>query len=248
VSGSIVADLYVDSGNSRIKLARAATAGIERIADLDFDDASTPGRFNQCLAEYGIDRIVLASVSRGRRAEQTRALLDHAGLPVLRVATVAALGRLRVAYPEPSQLGVDRFLALLAASDDEAPCLLLSFGSALTADVLDADGRHRGGIIAPSPDFQRQAMRSGFPGLFEGDGQAGDLADNTDDALASGIAHQCLGMIERIHRQAFDGRDVRIWVTGGAAWHWLPLLPASSRPAPDILFRGMQRYLQLCKP
>jgi type III pantothenate kinase len=248
VSGSIVADLYVDSGNSRIKLARAATAGIERIADLDFDDASTPGRFNQCLAEYGIDRIVLASVSRGRRAEQTRALLDHAGLPVLRVATVAALGRLRVAYPEPSQLGVDRFLALLAASDDEAPCLLLSFGSALTADVLDADGRHRGGIIAPSPDFQRQAMRSGFPGLFEGDGQARNLADNTDDALASGIAHQCLGMIERIHRQAFDGQDVRIWVTGGAAWHWLPLLPASSRPAPDILFRGMRRYLQLCKP
>ena len=243
-----MADLYVDSGNSRIKLARANSEGIERIADLDFDDATTPGRFNQSLAEYGIDRIVLASVSRGRRAEQTQALLDHAGLPVLRVATVAALGRLRVAYPEPSQLGVDRFLALLAASDAVEPCLLLSFGSALTADVLDADGRHRGGIIAPSPDFQIQAMRSGFPGLFEGDGQARELADNTTDALASGIAHQCLGMIERIHRQAFDRQDVRIWVAGGAARQWLPSLPANSRPASDILFRGMRRYLQLCNP
>ncbi len=243
-----MADLYIDSGNSRIKLARATSDGIERLVDLDFDDAATQGRFKRILATDGFDRIVLASVSTGRRRAQLDALLAGVESPVLRVASRAALGRLQVAYAQPPQLGVDRFLALLAASDSAEPSLLLSFGSALTADVLDADGRHRGGVIAPSPDFQRQAMRSGFPGLFEGDGQARELADNTADALASGIAHQCLGMIERIHRQAFDRQDVRIWVTGGAARQWLPLLPANSRPAPDILFLGMRRYLQLCEP
>lgn len=242
-----MADLFIDSGNSRIKLARALSDGIERIADLDFDDAETPEQFNGLLAADRFDRIVLASVSAGQRRAQLDALLTSVELPVLRIATCAALGRLQVAYTQPSQLGVDRFLTLLAASDAAEPCLLLSFGSALTADVLDADGRHRGGVIAPSPDFQQQAMRAGFPGLFEGDGQAKALADNTDDALASGIAHQCLGLVERIRGQAFERQDVRIWVTGGAARQWLPALPAGSRLAPDLLFRGMQRYLQLCQ-
>lgn len=240
-------DLLIDSGNSRIKLARCGADGIEMLASLDFDDAATPARVDRILADHGFERMVLASVSRGRRGEQLAALLAKTGLPVRRLASCAALGRLQVAYPLPSQLGVDRFLALLAASDAAEPCLLLSFGTALTADVLDADGRHRGGVIAPSPAFQRQAMQTGFPGLFDDDGVAKGLADNTRDALASGIAHQCLGMIERIRAQAFGRNDVRIWVSGGAASQWLPLLPDDSRWVPDIVFRGMRRYLQLAE-
>lgn len=238
-------DVFIDSGNSRIKLARPTANGIEVLAALDFDDSGTPERFQSAMADGDFGRIVLASVSKGRRAAQCDALLATVPLPVLRIATCAVLGRLQVAYPEPSQLGVDRFLALLAASDTAEPSLLLSFGSALTVDVLDADGRHHGGAIAASPDLQKQGMRGAFPGLFEADGQIRALADNTADALASGIAHQCLGMIERIRAQAFDRQDVRIWVTGGAARQWLPALSGNSRLATDILFRGMQRYLEL---
>ena len=238
-------DLLIDSGNSRMKLARCASEGIELMATLDFDDAAMPERFERILNGHGFERIVLASVSKGRRAGQLDALLASVELPVLRVASCATLGRLQVAYPVPSQLGVDRFLALLAAGETLEPCLLLSFGTALSVMMRHADGRPRGGVIAPSPTLQLQAMRAGFPGLFEDDGRITMLADNTRDALTSGIAHQCIGMIERIHAQAFERRDARIWVSGGAASQWLPYLPAGSQLAEDILFRGMRRYLQL---
>ena len=240
-----MADLLIDAGNSRIKLARATPQGIDALAALPFDDDALTERFRQAVCQGEGDRIVLASVSKGARGERLEALLADTGLPVLRLGSLAALGRLRVAYPLPAQLGIDRFLALLAASDTPEPCLLVSFGTALTIDALDADGRHLGGIIAPGPECQLQAMRSTFTGLFDGNGQARVLADNTDDALASGIAHQVLGAIERTLDGAFARRDVRIWASGGAAGSWLPMLPASSRLAPDILFRGMQRYLAL---
>lgn len=240
-------DLLIDAGNSRIKLARSTPHGIDTLAALAFDDDALAERFRQACGQADARRIVLASVSKGLRGERLEALLADAGLPVLRLSSMAALGRLRVAYPVPGQLGIDRFLALLAASDAPEPCLLVSFGTALTVDALDADGRHLGGIIAPGPQFQMQAMRSAFTGLFEAEGQARVLADNTDDALASGIAHQVLGAIERTLDGAFARRDVRIWVSGGAAARWLPMLPAGSRLASDILFRGMQRYLALAR-
>ena len=43
-----------------------------------------------------------------------------------------------------SNNGYEFGLALLAASDTPEPCLLVSFGTALTIDALDADGRHLG--------------------------------------------------------------------------------------------------------
>ena len=242
-----MADLLIDAGNSRIKLARGTPSGIEWLTAIDFEDEALRVRFQQISTQADCQRIVLASVSRGTRGVQLEALLAASGLPVLRLVSLAGLGRLRVAYAQPTQLGIDRFLALLAASDTPEPCLLASFGTALTLDALAADGRHLGGVIVPGPALQQQLMRSTFPGLFTGDGQAKALADNTDDALASGIAQQLLGMIERVQDAAFGQRDVPLWASGGAAAHWLPVLPAGSRLAPDLVFRGMQRYLALSK-
>jgi type III pantothenate kinase len=238
-------DLFIDSGNSRIKLARNSAYGLDNLMALDFDDAGISKHFDAALADQGIDRIVLASVSKGRRNEQLQGLLANTNKPIVQITTRASMGRLQVAYPIPSQLGVDRFLAMLAVSDSAEPCILISFGSALTIDVLDADGRHRGGVIAPSPDFQRRSMMSAFPGLFEAEGQIRPLADNTPDALASGIAYQTIGLIQRILGTVNASEDWRLWVSGGAALHWIPLLPGNARYAPDILFRGMQRYLEL---
>ncbi len=238
-------DLFIDSGNSRLKLARYSSSGFEYLQALDFEDVEISERFKAVLASFKFDRIVLAAVSKGRRNQQLWDLLDNSGKPIIQITTKASMGRLQVAYSAPSQLGVDRFLAMLAASDTAEPCILISFGSALTVDILDAEGRHRGGVIAPSPDFQRRSMMLAFPGLFEAEGQIRPLADNTPDALTSGIAHQTLGLIDRILGTVNASEDWRLCVSGGAATQWLHLLPGNARHDPDILFRGMQRYLEL---
>lgn len=238
-------DWLMDSGNSRLKLARREACGWQNMAALDFDDPTLLERFRTLMQEYPFERAFLASVSQGWRAERMQALLNEIRQPVTRIESMARLGRLRTAYQQPKQLGVDRFLALLAASDTQQNTVLLSFGTALTVDVLMADGRHKGGLIAPSPDFQWQHMREYFPGLFESVGRARDLADNTADALATGIEQQLLGMVQRVVQQSFAGQPVCLQVTGGGAEPWLRLLPKPCEFAPDVLFQGMLRYIEL---
>ncbi len=225
-------------------MARREAAGWHPLPALDYDDPHAVDLALDLLADAEYERVYLATVSKGWRAERLEHLLSHVRQPVTRIESCAAMGRLRIAYAQPRQLGVDRFLGLLAASDAMTDCAVLSFGTALTLDVLDADGQHRGGLIAPGPDFQWQRMRDHFPGLFEGEGQAAFLADNPLDALASGIQHQTLGMIDRVLAGAFNGRPVTLLVTGGGAEPWLKHLPMAEA-APDLIFNGMLRYIEL---
>ena len=240
-----MADCLMDSGNSRVKFARREGWQWQSIAVVDFDDPQFVERCLAIIEAEDFQGVTLASVSKGWRAERLSHVLARIRLPVLQIETLSQMGRLSIAYPQPKQLGVDRFLALLAASEEAQPCAIISFGSAITLDVLDADGVHRGGLIAPSPEFQWSSMQDRFPGLFEGKGQAGPLAGNTLDALATGIEHQILGMVDRVMMQAFGRRDVRLWVTGGGAENWLEQLPPGREHAPEILFSGMVRYIEL---
>jgi type III pantothenate kinase len=241
-----MADCLIDSGNSRVKFARREAWQWQTIAAVDFDDPQFVERCLAIIESEDFKAVSLASVSKGWRAERLSHVLARIRLPVLQIETLSHMGRLSIAYPHPKQLGVDRFLALLAASEEGQPCAIISFGSAITLDVLDADGRHRGGLIAPSPEFQWASMQDRFPGLFEGKGQANSLlADNTLDALATGIEHQILGMLERVMVKSFGRCDVRLWVTGGGAEHWLERLPPGREHSPEILFSGMVRYIEL---
>ena len=77
-----------------------------------------------------------------------------------RFATVArACGGVRIQYPDLSRLGADRWLAMLAgfrrARDS---CLIVDSGTALTIDLLDADGLHLGGYIMPGLETSRAAL------------------------------------------------------------------------------------------
>lgn len=244
VCGWPMADCLIDSGNSRIKLARREATGWHLLPALDYADPHAVDCLLELLADSEYTRVFLATVSRGWRAERLESLLSQIHQPVTRITPCAELGRLRIAYAQPQQLGVDRFLGLLAASEAMRDCVIVSFGTALTLDVLAADGRHHGGLIAPSPDFQGQWMRNHFPGLFDDEGQAGFLASNPHDALAGGIQHQVLGLIDRVLAGAFGGSCPTLLVTGGGALPWLKHLPHAV-VEPDLVFKGMQRYIGL---
>jgi type III pantothenate kinase len=239
-----MADCLIDSGNTRVKFARRESWQWQTIGIVDFDEPLFVERCLEIINSEDFQQVFSASVSKGWRAERFAQLLTNIRLPVLQIETLSQIGRLQIAYPQPKQLGVDRFLALLAASEQEVACAILSLGSAITLDILDEEGLHRGGIIAPSPEFQWTSMRDQFPGLFEAKGQAQALACNTIDALASGIEHQLLGMIERVMTSAFTSFEPKLLVTGGGAKDWLAHLPIYTEDAPEIVFNGMVRYIE----
>lgn len=238
-------DCLIDSGNTRVKFAIDQNDQWQYLSAVEFEHPQFVEQCLQILQGHSFSKIYLANVSKGERAAQLELFLAQVLLPIHRINTQAQLGPLIISYPEPKQLGVDRFLSLLAASAEPLPCVIISFGSALTIDVLTADGQHLGGLIAPSPEFQWRAMQNHFSGLFPEPGTVQELAQNTADALTSGITLQTIALLERVIASNNQTGDTRIFVTGGAAQQWLDKLPSQRIYVPDIVFHGMHRFIAL---
>src|SRR3546814_20045318 len=75
--------------------------------------------------------------------------------------------------------------------------MVVGVGTALTVDWLDADGRHRGGRIAPSPTLMRDALHARAAQLPASGGRYVEFGADTDDALESGCTGPALPLVER---------------------------------------------------
>lgn len=237
----------LDLGNSRLKAARwqpgASLGDVQAWAHGASD-------FPACLQPW-LDTLApgepcwLASVASPEVTAQVAAQLAGSGHPARRARTLPALGGLRIAYAEPSRLGVDRFLALLAAhSRGPGPWLLVSAGSALTVDLLDASGQHRGGVIAPSPEHMRAALAARFPALAYAGGEAHAFAADTADALAGGSLGAAAGLVERSHREATRllGVAPTVLLGGGGSERLAAVLELDVEPAPALVLEGLAVY------
>lgn len=238
----------LDLGNSRLKCALLDAQGHRgEILAVGHEQADAlPALLRHIGPVDGADEAWLASVAS---AERTAALvheLEAAGLHVKPVATQANFGRLRIAYAEPARLGVDRFLALLAASErNDGPWLLVSAGSALTIDVLDVDGRHLGGSIAPMPQHMREALAQRFSQLELAPGSATDFAGDTADAIASGCEGAILGLVERSLRLAEKRLGMRptLLVGGGGAALLSSIEHWPRHDVPALVIDGLAAYV-----
>ena len=65
----------------------------------------------------------------------------------------------RNAYAEPETLGVDRWAALIGAHHQiRGAVCIVDCGTAITLDLLLADGQHRGGLILPGIEMLKRAL------------------------------------------------------------------------------------------
>ncbi|HZJ81944.1 MAG TPA: type III pantothenate kinase, partial [Guyparkeria sp.] len=173
---------YIDAGNSRIKgrITRRTKAGVEPfVIEWPGKAESDPvGALATLLAPLLVDekgrspkQIVLASVvEAGRREWLETALIETCPEARRRWLSVPRkCCHVRVAYEEPAELGIDRFCAMIEAyaQVDGQPLAVINAGTAITLDVLAADGRHRGGLILPGWRTQLEGLLAAAPGLRE---------------------------------------------------------------------------------
>ena len=160
------------------------------------------------------------------------------------------LAGVRIAYADPTRLGVDRFLALLAAHRRKAhPWLVVGVGTAVTVDLLDAEGVHHGGRIAPSPGLMRDALHAAAVQLPAQGGHYVEFATDTLDALASGCEGAALGLIERSLQQAHDalGQRPSLLLHGGGAASLASSLQEAEL-APTLVLEGLAMWARLGGP
>ena len=233
-----MSDWLFDLGNSRFKAAPRLEAGAigEVLAWPHGADALAGGDASHGALPRGRCAWV-ASVAAPALTAQMVALLRQRFEQVHVARTAAGCAGVRLAYAQADRLGVDRFLALLAAHRLTAATgdvLVTGVGTALTLDLLDAGGLHHGGRIAPSPTLMRQALHQRAAQLPAAGGRYVEFADDTADALASGCDGAAVALVERSLRQATLrlGREPALLLHGGGGEALLPLLPAATlRPA-----------------
>jgi type III pantothenate kinase len=132
---------------------------------------------------------------------------------------------------------------------ESGPCVLASCGTALTLDALAADGTHLGGLIAPSPALMRDALTGATARLATPQfARVVECADNTDDAIESGVWLAAAALLERFVARAAAtfGTPPSVVLTGGGAERLGALIALPHRIDTELVLRGLALYARDC--
>ncbi|MCD8503870.1 MAG: type III pantothenate kinase [Burkholderiaceae bacterium] len=217
--------LLIDIGNTRLKLATLQGNSLQFVAAIPIESADQLQRQLQVAIESlgnPADVCVAVSVS----SVQVNQAAEKAVAPkkVQWIASSPTAAGVTNAYPDPSQLGTDRWVGMIGLTRHFAtphpPIVLASFGTATTVDTLGPDNQFRGGLILPGVSLMHDALANGTARLPNAVGALAAFPTDTLSAITSGIVAAQAGAVLRqieLARQAYSQQPV-LCVTGGA---WL---------------------------
>lgn len=255
-------EITVDIGNSRIKWALWQAGVIIARGVKAYDVKAHDGQLEPALLDSLFEglhppRQVFAVCVAGdahRHALQAW-LQDKWQLEAAFLATQASFEGIRHAYDQPENHGADRWAGLVAASKQnpgESVCVI-GAGTALTVDMVTAQGEHLGGYIMPSLDSMMSALLSSTHAIESITGtklqaagpvpEAGEsLPADTVSAVSQGVHRMMRAAVVDVCRQAHEllPSPCKIVLTGGFA---KTILGYADMPAmvyrPDLVMQGL---------
>jgi type III pantothenate kinase len=237
--------LAVDAGNSRIKWAlhdRSAFVHEGWVARADL------GLLEPAWAHLpAADAIVVANVAGDAVRAGLQKLFARCKAEPIWVAATGAQCGVVSRYDDPSQLGADRWAALIGARQlVSGSCLVVNSGTAMTVDALSAPGEFLGGIIVPGFDLMHEALASNTAGLSSERGSFASFPRSTRDAITSGAVQALCGAVERVRAaMVADGHgEPALLIGGGAAEVVAQRLGIPVRIADKLVLQGLVRIAQ----
>lgn len=241
--------LYLDEGNTRIKAWWLVEGAPARSWQGD--------RAEDLLQVWPLRReaaipVVVATV---RDAANLLARLGAAGLPPGPRHIVAVnRGLMDTVYADAQSLGIDRWLAVLAVRERTPPgqpALVVDAGTAITVDLLTADGCHGGGYILPGLQLQLDALARHTQRVQVGQPcwtQTG-LGQTTAECVSYGVLASVVGAIRQASEaaQRQTGQAPALWLTGGDAALLAAQLPAAHVDT-GLVLSGMRAAARLQQP
>ena len=246
--------LLLDAGNTRLKWAVVDSAQAHPGDALALSESAC--WLSQGAASY--DELTslpalwqqwgaLASCMGVRVAsEASIAAIEHClnplGLGVTWLAASAHVGGVKNGYLPPQSLGADRWAALIAVRQRTLEsALVISAGTALTIDALDASGHFLGGMILPGLQRMRYALEQNTAQIGMQYGKYQDFPNTTADAVESGLISACTGAIATMqtHLEKKCGNPPRLFLTGGDGASLRFFLPAGVTMVPALVLEGV---------
>lgn len=240
--------LLVDIGNTRVKWAR--------LADGQMGKQQAAVNVGWGVKEYArrvigrrVNRIVVSSVAGDdvNRALTAAARQAEAPLPEF-VASERSAAGITTDYLDPWRLGVDRFVGAIGAHHlaSGQPVCVVNVGTAMTIDLVDGSGVHRGGAIVPGPALMVDSLLTRTNGIRHRatggpSGVTSLFARTTRTAIGQGALYAAAAVIDRAIEEARGQLGARplVLLTGGGSAAIKPLIRSSAVSLPDLVLHGL---------
>ena len=153
---------------------------------------------------------------------------------------------LKIGIDDPKQLGADIAVAAVGAlTVAEAPCVVISMGTADVFSIIDENSGYKGGIIMPGLRMAYEALAKATAQLpaiaFKPPKQV--IGTNTVSAMESGAvigeAARIDGVLERIEEEI--GREASAVATGADASLVIPYCNHAIRYEPALMMIGLKK-------
>lgn len=171
-------------------------------------------------------------------------------VPVYLVRTEKDLVGLSIGYQNVDELGVDRWLNMLAAWNKYKYALMVvSFGTAVTIDMINELGVHLGGVIAPSWKLMVACLTQNTFNIEVKTNLSFELlGDSTETAVNRGAVHAELGVVQEVY-----GYFAKNWnsnfkcvFTGGEASEFVKHMSIPGEVSQNLVLQGLAVYAS-CK-
>ena len=240
--------VLLDLGNSRCKFAILKPEEADTFGASPYRDGDRLDIIASVLQPYDpLDRIVVCSVLGRGLNEQLQERFPASRFYFLNPSE-NCFG-VTSAYDDLGALGADRLAALIAAKVRfSGSTCIVDCGTAVTVDVLNEGGVHRGGVIFPGFGSMRAALEMDTAmDLDEEVGRLAIPATSTRDAIYSGCLNAVAGGISQaIDRIQAEGTPFnQVILTGGDAELLVPLLAQEVIHEPHWVLEGL-RHVSKC--
>jgi type III pantothenate kinase len=242
--------LDLDIGNTRIKWRLLESGGTGHSEGAASDLAEL---LNVTVSRHPVERVRIACVRGGELLDELIGSLAGDWQLQAEVAQVQRQWQgLSIAYQDLDRLGVDRWLAMLAAfRDADGACMVVDCGTAVTIDLVDADGRHKGGYIVPGLRLMSDALtRNTAIRLTDEPDWGLEPGHSTEDAIYHGALKMLLSLLEQTVASELSGLPGNelptVYLTGGDAplvvrFQSLPNVPL--KQVEGLVFQGLELAL-----
>jgi type III pantothenate kinase len=244
-----VTELLIDIGNTRIKWATLSNGRLSR-QEATAHAKWTPMDFQRQVLQsaQGVQRILVVSVA----SEAVNTTITEVALRTLKLTpeffvSSRLVGGVTTRYADPWRLGVDRFAAVIGAharAKNKAVCIV-DVGTAMTIDLVDSKGLHRGGAIVPGPDLMVKSLLKSTSGIEVraqgGSSGRGLFARETSAAIEQGAWYAAAAVVDRAVIEARKTLRITplLYLTGGASKQLHPLVQTTHVSIPDLVLRGL---------
>jgi type III pantothenate kinase len=245
-------DLIVDIGNSRAHLALYRGATLVGRCDVPHGDPDTHEQFDQLLlGQDAPTRFAMASVNAPGRA----------GVEAWAKARLGIAPRVLLeTLPDPSPfpvdvstgVGADRVANAIWALNayPGETVVVVNLGTAITFNVMSAEGAFLGGAIAAGLRTSARALKLLTDQLPEVTFERDDwpppaLGQTTLDCIEGGLVWSAVGLVEVGCKRLAEelGTPIRVVATGGDAERIAPLCPVVERVIPEATLEGVRLAL-----